>query len=216
MLRINAFRRVRWARATLAICGGLVLSACGSHYTQNPARLSLRPYGRVALVTFTADQGTSELSTMATQRFADALLASQSGVELLELSSADTLLRRVAAAGDASALAQALGREKQVPAVFLGHLNVSGVKPRGLVSAAGSMSVKASVAADLTVRLLSTSTGGTLWRSSSTASGTVGRLAVAGQVPSVAVRDPDEAYGQMVRDMVRDVTRDLPPTWVKQ
>lgn len=122
----------------------------------------------------------------------------------------------MAAAGDASALAQALGREKQVPAVFLGHLNVSGVKPRGLVSAAGSMSVKASVSADLTVRLLSTSTGGTLWRSSSTASGTVGRLAVAGQVPSVAVRDPDEAYGQMVRDMVRDVTRDLRPTWVKQ
>lgn len=85
MLRINAFRGERWARATLAICGGLVLSACGSQ---------------------------------------------------------------------------------------------------------------------------------TLWRSSST--GTVGRLAVAGQVPSVAVRDPDEAYGQMVRDMVRDVTRDLRPTWVKQ
>ncbi|MDQ3139080.1 MAG: hypothetical protein M3Q93_16050 [Gemmatimonadota bacterium] len=162
------------------------------------------------------DQADKELSALATQRFADALLASQSGVELLELSSADPTLRALAAAGDASALAQALGREKHVPAVFLGQLKVSGIKPRGLVSAAGGLNVRASVSAELTVRLLSTSTGGTVWRSSSAANGTVGRLAVAGQVPSVAVRDPNVAYSQVVSELVRDVTRDLRPGWVKQ
>jgi hypothetical protein len=76
--------------------------------------------------------------------------------------------------------------------------------------------MKASVSAELTVQLISTSTGGTLWRSSSAANGTVGRLAVSGALPSVAMRDPNEAYGEMVGELVRGVTRDLRPTWVKQ
>jgi hypothetical protein len=204
------------ARALLAVCGTLALSACGAHYAQVPARLDLQPYGRVAVVTFSTEQANKDMSALATQRFAEALLSSQSGVELLELSSADSVLQALALAGDASALAQALGREKHVPAVFLGQLKVSGVKPRGLISAAGALNVRASVSAELTVRLLSTSTGGTMWRSSSVANGTVGRVALAGQLPSVAVRDPNEAYGEVVGTLVREVTRDLRPTWVKQ
>jgi len=194
----------------------LALSACGAHYAQVPARLSLQPYGRVALVTFSTELANSDLSAAATRRFAEELLASQSGVELLELSAADSSLRALASAGDASALAQALGREKNVPAVFLGQLTVSGVKPRGRLSGVGALSVRASVSAELTVRLLSTSTGGTVWRSSAAANGTVGRLAIADRTPSVAVRDPNEAYGEVVDELVRGVTRDLRPTWVRQ
>ena len=194
----------------------LALSACGAHYAQVPARLSLQPYGRVALVTFSTEQANSDLSAAATRRFAEELLASQSGVELLELSAADSSLRALASTGDASALAQALGREKNVPAVFLGQLTVSGVKPRGRLSGVGALSVRASVSAELTVRLLSTSTGGTVWRSSAAANGTVGRLAIADRTPSVAVRDPNEAYGEVVDELVRGVTRDLRPTWVRQ
>ena len=125
MLWNHALRLVP-APASLAVCGVLALSACGAHYAQVPARLSLEPYGRVALVTFSTEDANRELSTAATQRFAEALLASQSGVELLELTSADSSLKALAAAGDASALAQALGREKHVPAVFLGQLKMSG------------------------------------------------------------------------------------------
>jgi hypothetical protein len=214
MLWNHAFRLAP-ARAMLAVCGPLALSACAAHYAQVPARLDLQPYGRVALVTFSTEQTSRDLSALTTQRFAEALLASQSGIELLELSSADSSLRALAAAGDATALAQAIGREKHVPAVFLGHVTASGVTPRGRLSATG-VSMKASVSAELTVRLISTSTGGTLWRSSSAANGTVGRLAVSGALPSVAMRDPNEAYGEMVGELVRGVTRDLRPTWVKQ
>jgi hypothetical protein len=215
MLWIRALRPVR-ARGALAVCGGLALSACSAHYTQVPARLSLQPYGRVALVTFTTEATNPALSTAATQQFAEALLASQTGVELLELTSADSSLRALAMAGDASALAQALGREKHVPAVFLGQLKLSGVTPRGLLSAGGGLRVKASVSGELTVRLVSTSTGGTVWRSSSAANGTVGKVAISDHLPSVAVRDPNEAYGEIVNQLVREVTRDMRPTWVKQ
>lgn len=215
MLCHTVIRRVK-GRGILALCGGLALSACGAHYAQVPARLSLQPYGRIALVTFSTEESNKELSTTATRRFAEALLSSQSGVELLELSSADSSVRKLATAGDVSAVAQALGREKDVPAVFLGQLRMSGVKPSGAISGTGRLNVRASVSGELTVRLLSTKTGGTVWRSSSAANGTVGNVAISDNLPRVAVRDPNETYGEIVDQLVRDVTRDLRPTWVKQ
>jgi hypothetical protein len=55
-----------------------------------------------------------------------------------------------------------------------------------------------------------------VWRSSAAANGTVGRLALSGALPSIAMRDKEEAYGEVVGQLVTDVTRDLRPTWVKQ
>jgi hypothetical protein len=199
----------------LAVCGTLALSACASKYAQVPPRLDLQPYGRVALVTFAADHESQAMSALATQRFAEALLASQPGVEILELTGSDSVLKSLPAGTDPVVLAQALGRAKDIPAVFVGELKVSGVEPRARLGIS-DVSLRASVSAELRVRLLSTRVGGTLWRSSSTASGTVGRVALAGGLPSVAIRETDEAYGEVVRSLVADVTADLRPTWVKQ
>ena len=215
MLWNSAVQPVRMQYA-LALCAAILLSGCSSKYASVPPRLDLAPYGRIALVTFSADQANIGLSSMATQRFAEALLASQSGIELLELSTADSALRRLAERGDGPALAQALGRDKDVPAVFVGQLKMSQVKPRGHLGVSG-VNLKASVSAELTVSLLSTKTGGTVWRSSSLANGTVGRLAInSTRLPSVAMRDKEEAYGEVVTELVANVTRDLRPSWVKQ
>jgi hypothetical protein len=210
----SAIRAVR-AQYALALCAALALSACAAKYALVPPRLALAPYGRVALITFSAEQANGTLGTVATQRFAEAVLASQSGFELLELGAADSALRVLATNADGTALARRLGREKDVPAVFVGQLKVSNVKPSGRLGA-GGVNVRASVSAELTVRLLSTQTGGTLWRSSAVANGTVGQLALADRLPSVAVRDPDDAYSAVVRELVADVTRDFRPTRVRQ
>ena len=142
-------------RIGLAVCGMLALSACGAHYAQVPARLQLEPYGRVALVTFSSEQADKQWSTMATQRFAEALLASQSNIELVEVPVSDSTAKALAAADDPSALLATIGRDRHVPAVFLGHLTVSSVKPRGgLINAARGLKVSAEVSAQLSVRLL--------------------------------------------------------------
>jgi hypothetical protein len=214
MLSRRVVKPVRMQYA-LALCGSLVLSACASKYSQVPARLDLAPYGRVALVSFVADQPNGGISSLATQRFAEALLSSQSGVELLELSTADSALRALPANADAAAIAQALGKQRGVPAVFVGALKVSNVKPKGHISTSG-FNVRAGVSAELTVRLLSTSTGGTVWRSSALANGTVGRIDISDRLPSIAVRDKEEAYGELVQQLIAEVTRDLRPTWIKK
>ena len=35
-------------------------------------------------------------------------------------------------------------------------------------------------------------------------------------LPSVAMRDKEEAYSELVSQLVADVTHDLRPTWIKQ
>jgi hypothetical protein len=201
MPRSRLFRAFRLRRA-LAFCGTLALSGCAAKYSQVPPRLDLQPYGRVALITFSEDGQDRGLSTLATQRFAEAVLRDQTGFELLELPPADSALKALAA--------------RDVPAVFVGELKVAGIKPRGHLGSAADLKLNASVSAELTVRLVSTRTGGTMWRSSAAASSTVGRLATGGRLPSIAMRDPEEAYGEVVDQLVSQVTRDLRPTWVKQ
>ena len=203
------------SRYLLAVCGALALSACSAKYSQVAPRLDLRPHGRVALVTFVTDDQNRAMGALATRRFAEELLAGQPGVELLELTDSDSLLKAMPPGTDPVVIAQALGEARDIPAVFLGQLKVSKVKPRASLSV-NDVNLRASVSAELTVRLLSTRVGGTLWRSSSSASGTVGNVTLAGGLPSVAVRDTEEAYGEVVHSLVADVTRDLRPTWVKQ
>jgi len=211
-LAINGLRSVM--AATVA---GVAFSACASQMARVPPRVDLGNYERVALVTFSADPSKNSLGLLATQRFAEEVLASQSGFELLELGPADSAVARLLGEGDAPAAAQELGREKHVPAVFFGHLGVTNAKPNGSVSAGGNVNVGATVSAELNVRLLSTSTGGTLWRSSSAASQSVGQLSMnGGRLPSISATDPNAAYANMVDDMVVQVTRDFRPTWVKQ
>jgi hypothetical protein len=202
-------------RLALAVCGTLALSACASKYAQVPPRLDLRPHGQVALVAFTSAEEHRGMGELATRRFAEALLASQPGVELLELPASDSVLRSLPAGTDPIVVAQALGEARGIPVVFVGELKVSGVKPRARVSV-DDLKLRATVSAELGVRLLSTRAGGTVWRSSSAASGTVGGVTLAGGLPSLSLRDSQEAYDEIVGSLVDHVTADLRPTWVKQ
>ncbi|HEX6644778.1 MAG TPA: hypothetical protein VF037_08870 [Gemmatimonadales bacterium] len=184
----------------LALCGAMILSACSAKYTEVPPRLDLHSFGRVALVQFSVEQADTGMGVVATERFAEELLASQR-VELLEVGSADSAISSLAA--------------REVPAVFVGHLKVSSLRPRGQLSAS-SVNLRGTVSAELVVRLVSTRDGATLWRSSAVTTGTLGRLAVGSGFPSVSVRDPGEAYGEIFRELAVHATRDLRPTWVRQ
>ena len=194
----------------------LFSSGCGSKRVLVPARVDLRPHGRLALVTFTVENAKGSLHTFATQRFSEAVLVAQPGVEILELGAADSLLARVGESEFGPLSARTVGERHQAPVVFLGHLKVSDVKPKARLLGGGVPRVEANVTVQLTVRLVSTSSGGTLWRASSTATETVGQLGLAGGEPFFSAQDPDDAYGELVGYLVRQVTWDFRPTWTKQ
>ncbi len=217
MLSSNSLNR-HAARASLAaLVAAIAVAGCSSQLARVPPRLDMGNFDRVALVTFSSDPSRDGLGQLATQRFAEQVLASQTGFELLELGPADSTVARLLANGDSPAAAQELGRARHIPAVFFGQLDISNAKPHGSIGGSGTVNVGATVSAQLNVRLLSTSSGGTLWRSSGTASQSVGQLAVSGgRLPSISAKDPNAAYAQMVDQMVAQVTRDFRPTWVRQ
>jgi hypothetical protein len=191
-------------------------AGCASKRIMVPPRLDLQPHGSVGLVTFTVENAKGQLHDFATQRFAEEVLAAQSGIELLELGNADSLVRRVGETSFGPASAQALGEQRGVPAVFVGHLKVSNVKPSGGIIGLQVPFVQATVTVDLLVRLISTRSGGTLWRSSASASQKVGSVAIVGGIPEFSAKDPNDAYGELVNSLVWTVTHDLRPTWRRQ
>jgi hypothetical protein len=68
---------------------------------------------------------------------------------------------------------------------------------------------------ELSVRLVSTTSGGTLWRASSIVTETLGKVGMSGGIPYFSAEDPNEAYGQVIGYLVRQVTWDFRPTWRK-
>jgi len=193
----------------------VVSFGCGgkTHQVLDPARFDLRPYGTVALVTFTIENAKGSLHTLATERFSEAVLAAQPGVEVLEIGTADSVMARVGEREFGAATAQAIGTGRRAPVVFVGHLKVSNVKPTASMAGLSVPRLEAKVTVELSVRLVSTTSGGTLWRASSIITESIGHVGMSGGLPTFSASDPNEAYGNLVGYLVRQVTWDFRPTW---
>ncbi|HEX5819426.1 MAG TPA: hypothetical protein VFY20_11130 [Gemmatimonadales bacterium] len=201
----------------IALLAAFALAACSSsRYVEVAPRLDLRPVGPVGLVTFTTVNARAAMGERATQQFAEQVLGAQSGIEVLEIEPSDSLLRYAADKGYGPEFAQAVGREKNVAAVFVGTLEVTGAQPGGVISSVRNMQVGATVTGTLTVKLLSAKSGGTMWQASSTATEKIGEFSLSRGTPSVTARDPDDAYAAALARLVDEVTRDVRPTWRKE
>jgi hypothetical protein len=206
-------RRLTAVAVILILVAGL---ACAAKRVLVPARMDLHPYGKLGLVTFTVENGKGNLHQFATERFAENVLAAQPGIEILELGNIDTLMQRVGERDLGIATAQELGKRYGVTGVFAGHLKITNPNVAGGIAGILNPQLEATIRTDLTVRLLSTQSGGTVWRQSAWATQKVGGISIEGGQVVFGARDPKTAYGPMVNTIVNIVTRDLWSTWQKQ
>ncbi|PYO79268.1 MAG: hypothetical protein DMD67_03130 [Gemmatimonadetes bacterium] len=165
---------------------------------------------------FSAENAKGSLPQYATERFSEEILAAQPGIEVLELGSVDSLLERVGEKEPGIVTAQELGKQRDVGAVFAGRLKVSNPNASGGLAGLLTPHLEATVRVELTVRLLSTRSGATLWRSSAWATEKVGQVALVDGQLEFAARDPKGAYGRLVNRLIGLVTQDLWSTWQKQ
>lgn len=209
-------RRLGVAAFTLLAlgCGGS-RHASSPHEVLDPPRVDLKTHGRLALMLFSVENAKGSLHSLATARFSEWVLAAQPGIEILELGPADTLVARAGEHEFGPLSAKRVADAHHVPVVFLGHLKVSDVKPTAQFQGLTLPRIEAKVTVQLSVRLVSTASGGTLWRASSIVTETIGKLGMSGGVPYFSAEDPNEAYGELVTDLVRRVTWDFRPTWRK-
>ena len=193
-----------------------LVSGCSSHRVLVPPRLDLRQYGGLGLITFSAENAKGSLPQYTTDRFSEEILAAQPGIEVLELGSMDSVLARVGEKEPGMATAQELGKQRDLGAVFAGHLKVSNPNASGGLAGLLTPHLEATVRVDLTVRLLSAKSGATLWRSSAWATEKVGQVALVDGQLEFSARDPKGAYGRLVNRLIDLVTQDLWSTWRNQ
>ena len=170
-----------------------------------PPTLNLVPHHNIGLFVFSVENAKGDLHEFATHRFEEYVLAAQSGIEMREFTPADSS-RVFAAAADTSSC----------PVAFFGHLKISNVKPHGGLTAGLAPVLRATVTVELSVWLVNTRTGGVMWRRSSASTEEVGGLSFVGNMPSFSARDPNDAYGRLVNQLVYNVTYDVRSTWVDQ
>src|SRR5258708_36589653 len=188
----------------------LVVAACGSHRPLRqrvllPPTLNLVPYRNIGLFEFSVENAKGTLTQFRTRRFGEYVVAAQTGIEVQEFKSADSS-RIFASGADSSG----------IPVAFFGHLKISNVKPHGGLTAGLAPVLRATVTVDLSVWLVNTRTGGTMWRRSSSSTEEVGGLSFVGTMPSFSATDPNDAYGRLVNQLVYNVTYDVRSTWVDQ
>lgn len=191
----------------------LILSLFGCGGSRRPARqrvllpptLNLVPHRNVGLFVFSVENAKGTLHEFATRRFEEYVLAAQSGIEMREFTSADSG-RVFSSSADTNG----------IPVAFFGHLKISNVKPSGHLTSGLAPVMNATVTVELSVWLVNTRTGGVMWRRSSQSTEKVGGLSFIGGTPSFSARDPNDAYGRLVNQLVYNVTYDVRSTWVDQ
>ena len=205
---------MRVTRVAICFLILLVMFGCGgSRGAQRPVRqrvllpptLNLIPHHNIGLFTFSVENAKGNLHQFATHRFEEYVLAAQNGIEMREFASTDST--RVFAAG---------ADTDGYPVAFFGHLKISNVKPHGGLTAGLAPVLRATVTVELSVWLVNTRTGGTMWRRSSSSTEEVGGLSFVGSMPSFSATDPNDAYGRLINELVYRVTYDVRSTWVDQ
>lgn len=207
-------------RRSLPIVAGLLcvalVSACGGHGPRHhyrdvriPPKVDLTQHDVIAVLEFqSSNEG--ELASFTTRRFTDVARQDQGLVRMMQVV-AETARR------DAASVRE-IGREHGAQTVLVGTIEISDVRPKfslGQTLKSGSMT--ANVDATLTVDLVETSTGASIWSASSRATRTIGHVSVFDDRSfTFDAEDPEEAYGPLIDALVGAVTSDFRSTWTRE
>jgi len=174
-----------------------------------PPEIELKEYSTVGLIDFSSD-AEGNLGKFVTQKFLEEISSSQKDARIIELGGLDEILKSVQQDKMAPEVAKAIGQKYNVNAIIAGSLKVSDVKPKVNISSLKSMSVKAEVEAEITVKLLETGQGATVWTDAARGKETVAHVSIfSGDKVFFDADDPEEAYGDLARSLAKKVTSEL-------
>jgi len=179
--------------------------------------MDLKSFGTLGIVEFTSNADAA-INARATRELQAHIHSAQPGTRLLELGSREAVLAAVGARQlDAGAL-KMIGQKYGVEAVFVGDIAYSepttDVKITDITKFEGRM--RTEVRGDISIRLVETRTGASVWSSSAWAKRQVGGVNVSaehGVSGSMRNSDPRE---EMVPALVYHLTQDFRPSSVRK
>ncbi len=212
--QLNCAAHVRagfWSLPLVLAAAMVMLLGCA--HTEKvvvPPRVDLKAYPSIGVIEFSTN-AEETLKPYVTQNFIQNIQSAQPGTRILELGSADQLLRSLGHSKLDPETIQSIGKKYKVDAVILGHLQVSQIKPKiNVYTAAKALNARAYIEAALRTRILETGSGATCWTRATSGTTQVAKvnLMEAGPI-SIGVSDPKEKYGRLVPKLVYANTMDF-------
>jgi hypothetical protein len=206
----------RYAGLTLLLSLATLWGCASTVLVPVPPRMDLKTYGTVGIVEF-ASNSDRAVNVSATRQFQERIQAAQPGTRFIELGNREALLAAVGGTQlDADALRK-IGKKYGVTAIFLGDIAYSDPKTDVKISDLTKLQggVRAEVKADISSRLLETTTGASVWSNSAWTKKQLGGVNVAEQGVSVGV-SKSNPRAEMVPALVYQLTHDFRPSSVRQ
>jgi hypothetical protein len=197
--------------AAFLTMGLFIFSGC-SHTERIliPPPMDLAPYRIIGVIEFSSNRET-DLNQYLTQNFLQAIQNAQPGVRFLELGNRDLVLSKVSCERLDYESIRLIGRHYHVEAILFGDLDLSEPKPKvSLSSTWKSIKAGADVEASLVTKLWETDSGVVRWTNSSHGKDSVAHLSASANGNfHFGATDPEEAYGQLITQLVYANTADF-------
>ncbi len=202
---------------TLALLPTAAALGCGGSKVMVPPRIDLQQHEVLAIIEFASNKE-GELGPLTTTRFMEWVRLDQGLVRILALGTEQEALREVGSTRLNADSYKSLGAEHDVATIFTGELEISDIRPAvNITSDLRSFGAAADVDATLTVQMIETATGASIWNRSASVTKRVGHVSVlGGRDISFDADDPERAYGELVDALIDVVTRDFRVSWVRQ
>jgi hypothetical protein len=187
----------------------LVAVGCGSSTrcirVAVPPRVDLHAVPLIGLVTFSSN--TRNLDQLATQRFLQSIQSAQPGSRVIELGPEAQLLASMQSGSWNAATLAAVKKAHNVDVIVIGRLDVEQQKPNFQFSTIlKQVSGNIDVNATLNCRILETTSGATTWADGAARIANLAHADVSARTGHIGARDTEAVYGQMVDDLVYQVT----------
>jgi hypothetical protein len=216
ILKINSYFRNDFLRMFLTcfLLGAAIffIASCAKTVkVYQPPRLDLARFGRLGLITF-SDNAQPSVADYATGQFQNQIHSAPAVIPVVELGTRENVLKSIGSNQLDSVTMQKIGKKYNVSALFIGDLVYSDVRPDVNLEdlADFKASVSATLNATLSVKLIETEGGATVWSNSTSWKRKLGGVSVSEDSGVyVGNRGYEDAYRKLVPDMVYDITRDF-------
>lgn len=197
----------------LGLSAAMLLVGLGCCRQLVPPAIDLRTYEIVGVITFkTTSPG--NLADFATQKFIEWIRRDQKGIRVIELGTEADVLAAVGKARLDPDAVKAIAQKYNIKTLITGDLSVSHVRPRiGFAPGIKWLNVSGDVDATLDARMIETETGASVWSGSGHDEREVGSIGFNDGRFSFNAQDPEAAYGDLIRELVKKTTRDFRNSW---
>jgi len=177
----------------------------------SPPRLDLSQFGRLGLISF-SDNAQPSMGQYATNQFQNAIHSAQGAIPIVELGTERNVLRNIGSNQLDSQAMQKIRKQYNVSAIFIGYIVYSDIKTNVDLKDYARLraNVNTTLHATLSIKLIETKGGATVWSDSVSWKRKLGNLNISEHSGvSVRTKGYEDAYRKLVPDMVYDITRDF-------